>query len=49
MVTFTSHLDQVVEDPLAEHFAIARRLYTPMRPLGSALNSQAWFVCERRS
>jgi SAM-dependent methyltransferase len=34
---------------LAEHFAIARRLYTPMRPLGSALNSQAWFVCERRS
>lgn len=30
---------------LAAHFTIGRRLYTPMRPLGPLLNSQAWFVC----
>lgn len=30
---------------LEAHFTIERRLYSPMRPLGPLLNSQAWFVC----
>jgi SAM-dependent methyltransferase len=27
------------------HFTIARRVFTPMKPFGPFLNSQAWFVC----
>jgi 2-polyprenyl-3-methyl-5-hydroxy-6-metoxy-1,4-benzoquinol methylase len=33
---------------LSEHFTIARRIFSPMRPLGALLNSQAWFVCTSR-
>lgn len=32
---------------LAQHFTIARRIYTPVRGFGPLLNSQAWFVCTR--
>lgn len=34
-----------VAGELAQHFTIARRIYTPVRRFGPLLNSQAWFVC----
>lgn len=39
---------RVVVRELQAHFTIVRRLYSPMRPLGPFLNSQAWFACTPR-
>ena len=34
-----------LEAPLARRFAVERRLFSPLPPAGSLLNSQVWFVC----
>lgn len=39
---------RVLERELAERFTIEQRLFTPLGPLGSMLNSQVWFVCSPR-
>ncbi len=40
---------RVLEREIAARMRIARRLFTPVSWLGPVLNSQAWFVCGRRS
>lgn len=36
---------RVLEREIEERFRVEQRLFTPLGPLGSMLNSQVWFVC----